>query len=79
MAAPRVDDCGGLRVDAGAALYWTLSAFASYTVFPPTTVRTDSVFGNSAGGTLKISCDSTARSANFPGSRLPLSFSANSA
>ena len=63
----------------GAALYWTLSAFASYTVFPPTIVSTDSVFGNSGGGTLKISCDSTTRSANFPGSRLPLSFSANSA
>jgi len=63
----------------GAALYWTLIALASYTIFPPTIVSTDSVFGNSGGGTLKISCESTARSANFPDSRLPLSFSANSA
>ena len=63
----------------GATLYWTLIAFASYAILPPTIVSTDSVFGNSGGGTLKISCESTVRSANFPDSRLPLSFSANSA
>jgi hypothetical protein len=42
--------------------------------FPPTNVSTDCVFGNSGGGTAKMSCDKTARSANFPGSRLPFPF-----
>lgn len=50
-----------------------------YATFPPTMVRSDSVFGISCGGTLKISCERTAKSANFPASRVPFSFSANSA
>ena len=51
------------------------NTLASYTILPPTSVSTDSVFGSSGRGTLKISCDSTARSASLPGSRLPFSFS----
>jgi len=59
--------------------YWSGSTFPSYTIFPPTIVSTDSVFGRSEASTVKMSCERTARSASLLGSRLPLSFSANSA
>ena len=48
-------------------------------IFPPVIVRTDSVFGISSSGTWKMFCESTAKSANLPGSSVPLLFSANSA
>ena len=42
-------------------------------------VRILCVFGNSGTGAVKMSCESTDRSASFPLLKLPLSFSANSA
>src|SRR6184192_3808986 len=52
---------------------------ASYIAFPPTSVSTLSVFGSSPNGTVKMSCDKTARSASIPGARVPVSRSASSA
>jgi hypothetical protein len=57
----------------------SLSARVSKTILPPTSVSTARVLGNSDGGTVKMSCDKTARSASFPAAMLPLSFSVNSA
>ena len=42
-------------------------------------VMTETVLGKSPEGTVKMSCDNTARSDSFPGAKLPFSFSANSA
>src|ERR1700737_5104083 len=44
---------------------------APWTIWPPTIVRTTAVFPTFLGATVKMSCDRTARSANFPTSRLP--------
>ena len=43
---------------------------------PPTSVSRLVVPGSAGGGTVKMSCDSTARSASMPGASVPLSFSA---
>src|SRR5450631_4097079 len=51
---------------------------ASYTVFPPTTVRCTFVPSTSCGATFEISRSSTAKSARYPGASLPLYFSENS-
>ena len=50
-----------------------------YTVLPPTTVRSTSVPRISAAGIRVMSRSSATKSANIPGSSLPLSRSANSA
>src|SRR5256886_3840210 len=52
---------------------------ASYATFPPTIVSTLSVCESSPSGTVKMSCDKTARSASMPGASVPFSRSANSA
>jgi hypothetical protein len=42
-------------------------------------VKTLFVFGNSAAGAAKMSCESTTKSASLPLAIVPFSFSANSA
>ena len=59
--------------------HWDGRTCVSNTILPPTRVSTARVFGNSDGGTVKMSWDSTARSASFPTAMVPLSFSVNSA
>src|SRR6202044_2209985 len=44
---------------------------ALYTILPPTMVVTTRVLPMVSGGTEKMSCDSTARSASLPTSRVP--------
>ena len=53
--------------------------FASYTVFPPTTVRSTLVLRISSGATLVRSRSSTTKSASIPVCSSPLSRSSNSA
>ena len=53
--------------------------FASYTVFPPTTVRSTFVCNISGGATFVRSRSSTTKSASIPGASVPLLFSMNSA
>src|SRR5581483_613210 len=53
--------------------------FASYTVFPPTTVRKTLVPSICEAGTTVMSRSSTTKSASIPGASVPLDFSSNSA
>jgi len=68
-----------LRSEATKHLIMKDAHFASYTVFPPTTVRSTFVFRISSGFTFVMSRSSTTKSANIPGAKVPFSFSANSA
>src|ERR1017187_9950302 len=57
----------------------TPAYFPSYTVFPPTTVRSTLVASTFSGDAAVTSRSSTTKSASIPGTSLPFSFSSNSA